>query len=251
MLARLRWADLFSTAAGVLIIAWLASVVRWDFVGSLDFSVVVEYRYPLLRGLGVTLGITSLALALGLVVGVVLAAALQLPLGPLRWVIIGYIELWRNTPLIVQLFWVHFALPIVTGISTTAFQSGFLALALQSSAYLADIARAGIQAVPRGQWEAARALGLPRSSLWLEVVLPQALKLVIPALANIALGFLNGSSLLALLHVGELMTAATKISDYAFKPIEVLTTAGLIYFVMGTALTQMTRRLELVARTPV
>ena len=151
-----------------------------------------------------------------------------MPIGPLRWLIVAYVELWRNTPLIVQLFWVHFGLPVITGVSTTALESGFLALTLQSSAYLADIARAGIQAVARGQWQRATGAAVAVRS-WLEIVLPQALKIMIPPFGNLALSFLNGSALLGLLQVGELMTVATKISDYTFKPIEVMTAVGVLY----------------------
>ena len=121
-------------------------------------------------------------------------------------------------------FGLHFALPVVTGISTSAFESGFIAMALQSSAYLADVARAGIQAIPKGQWDAADALGLSRTRKWLDVVLPQALKIIIPPLANIALGYFKASSVLALLSIGELTGVATRISNYTFKPIEIFTT---------------------------
>jgi len=186
----------------------------------------------------------------GLSIGVVIAVLLQLQIGPLRWPIVAYVELWRNTPLIVQLFWVHFGLPVITGVSTTALESGFLALTLQSSAYLADIARAGIQAVPRGQWQAARALSLPAWSLWLEIVLPQALKIMIPPFANLALSFLNGSALLGLLQVGELMTVATKISDYTFKPIEVMTAVGVLYLLLNLMVGWLAGRLEVATRIP-
>ena len=243
-------ASVISLVAGVALVYAVFHAVNWKFVGTLDFHVLVEYWQPLARGAAMTLGITSSALAVGLSVGVVIAILLQLPIGPLRWLIVAYVELWRNTPLIVQLFWVHFGLPVLTGISTTALESGFLALTLQSSAYLADIARAGIQAVPRGQWQAARALGLPVWSLWLEVILPQALKIMIPAFANLALSFLNGSALLGLLQVGELMTVAAKISDYTFKPIEIMSAVGLVYLLLNLLVARLARWLELATRIP-
>ena len=239
-----------SFVGGVLVVYGIYAAVDWKFVGTLDFHVLVEYWRPLLNGALVTLGITAAALAVGLTAGVVIAVLLQLPLGPLRWLLLAYVELWRNTPLIVQLFWVHFGLPVVTGVSTTALQSGFLALTLQSSAYLADIARAGIQAVPRGQWQAGRALALPAWSFWLEVILPQALSIMIPPFANLAQSFLNGSALLGLLQVGELMTVATKISDYTFKPIEVMTCVGVLYLVLNLLVGRLARWLEVATRTP-
>lgn len=244
------WVDVASFAGGLAIIGAVAATINWHFVSTLDFGVVVSYAHPLFRGAVTTIVITATALALGLGVGVVLAVLLQLPLGPLRWLIIAYVELWRNTPLIVQLFWIHFGLPVLTGISTTAMQSGFIALSAQSSAYLADIARAGIQAIPKGQWQAGRALGLPAASLWLEVILPQALKIMIPPFGNLALSFLNGSALLGLLQVGELMTVATNISDYTFKPIEIMTAVAVIYLVINLCIGRLVYLLERVVRTP-
>ena len=243
-------ASVISFIAGIAVLGALLRVIDWKFVATLDFHVLVEYWQPLARGAAITLGITASSLAMGLSIGVVIAVLLQLPIGPLRWLIVAYVELWRNTPLIVQLFWVHFGLPVMTGISTTALESGFIALTLQSSAYLADIARAGIQAVPRGQWQAARALGLPVWSLWLEVILPQALKIMIPAFANLALSFLNGSALLGLLQVGELMTVAAKISDYTFKPIEIMSAVGLVYLLLNMLIARLARWLEVATRIP-
>jgi polar amino acid transport system permease protein len=228
---------------------WVFSDVNWAFIRQLDFTVIYTYRVALLQGLGNTLLITFFSLLLGLALGLAFACLLYVPFTPLRWLIMAYVEVLRDTPLVVALFWIHFALPIVTGISTSAFQSGFIAMALQSSAYLADVARAGIQAVPKGQWEAADAVGLTRPSKWFDVVLPQALRIMVPPLANVALGYFKASSVLALLGVGELMTVATRISNYTFKPIETLTTVGAVYLVLGYCLSWLTYRLERVFKT--
>jgi His/Glu/Gln/Arg/opine family amino acid ABC transporter permease subunit len=218
--------------------------IDWSQIGGLDFGIIVKFWRPLAIAAGMTIAVTTAALALGLVLGICLAIVLELPIGPLRYVINAYIEVWRNTPLIVQLFWVHFGLPVATGISTTALQSGLIALSLQSSAYLADIARAGIQAVPRGQWDAVKALSLPARTKWLEVILPQALKIMIPPLGNLAVSFLNGSALLGVLSVGELMTVAAKISDYTSKPVEIMTVVALLYLAVNLVISGLTHRLE-------
>jgi His/Glu/Gln/Arg/opine family amino acid ABC transporter permease subunit len=218
--------------------------IDWSQIRGLDFAVVLKYWRPLTIAAGLTILITSSALVLGLVLGIGLAILLELRIGPLRYVINAYIEIWRNTPLIVQLFWIHFGLPVVTGISTTALESGSLALTLQSSAYLADIARAGIQAVPRGQWDAAGALALPARTKWIEVILPQALKIMIPPLGNLAVSFLNGSALLGVLSVGELMTVSAKISDYTSRPVEIMTVTALLYLAINLLTTYLTSRLE-------
>ena len=224
--------------------------IDWSQIGTLDFGIIIKFWRPLATAAGMTIGITAAALACGLVIGILLAILLELRIGFLRYVLNAYIEIWRNTPLIVQLFWVHFGLPMVTGISTTALQSGLLALTLQSSAYLADIARAGIQAVPKGQWDAAMALSLPARTKWIEVILPQALKIMIPPLGNLAVSFLNGSALLGVLSVGELMTISTRISDYTSKPIEIMTVVALLYLAINVATTYLTSRLERFAGAP-
>jgi His/Glu/Gln/Arg/opine family amino acid ABC transporter permease subunit len=238
-----RWADVPSVLLAAAIAVALYRFIDWSQVGALDFGIVLKYWRPLAVAAGMTVLITLSALALGLLLGVSLAV-LELSVRPTRYVINAYIEIWRNTPLIVQLFWIHFGLPLVTGISTTALESGLLALTLQSSAYLADIARAGIQAVPRGQWDAVMALSLPMRTKWFEVILPQALKIMIPPLGNLAVSFLNGSALLGVLSVGELMTVSSKISDYTSKPVEIMTVTALLYLAINLVTSHLTGRLE-------
>jgi polar amino acid transport system permease protein len=237
-------ADVPSVVLTVAIATALYYFIDWSQIRVLDFGIVLKYWRPLTVAAGMTILITLSALALGLLLGVSLAILLELPVGPLRYIINAYIEIWRNTPLIVQLFWIHFGLPVVTGISTTALESGSLALTLQSSAYLADIARAGIQAVPRGQWDAVKALALPARTKWLEVILPQALKIMIPPLGNLAVSFLNGSALLGVLSVGELMTVSAKVSDYTSKPVEIMTVTALLYLAINLLTSHLTGRLE-------
>jgi polar amino acid transport system permease protein len=236
--------DISSVVLTVAIATALYYFIDWSQIRVLDFGIVLKYWRPLTVAAGMTILITLSALALGLLLGVSLAILLELPIGPLRYVINAYIEIWRNTPLIVQLFWIHFGLPVVTGISTTALESGLLALTLQSSAYLADIARAGIQAVPRGQWDAVKALALPAPTKWLEVIFPQALRIMIPPLGNLAVSFLNGSALLGVLSVGELMTVSAKVSDYTSKPVEIMTVTALLYLAINLLTGHLTSRLE-------
>lgn len=236
-------------ALALALLAWLVADVNWSFVRQLDFSVIYQYRTALLQGLLNTVLITFFSLLLGLVLGFAFACVAYVPFAPLRWLVGAYIEVLRDVPLVVILFWIHFALPVVTGISTTAFESGFIAMALQSSAYLADVARAGIQAIPKGQWDAADALGLSRLWKWSDVILPQALRIIIPPLANIALGYFKASSVLALLSVGELTTVAARISNYTFKPIEVFTAVAIVYLALGYFLSSLTFQLERVLKT--
>lgn len=240
----LLFSSVLPSAILVVLAAWVATKINWNFVATLDFASLYTYRIALGQGLLNTVLITALSLALGTALGISFACLLYVPFRPLRWLIIAYVEILRDIPLVVALFWIHFALPLVTGISTSVFESGFIAMALQSSAYLADVARAGIQAVPTGQWEAATAIGLPRYRVWADVVLPQALRIMIPPLANVGIGYFKASSALALLSVGELMTVAARVSSYSFKPIETLTIAGLIYLALGYVLSMLTFQIE-------
>lgn len=247
---RIQKRDALSFVLGIAVLLLIAWSVNWRFVQTLDVSVIVKYWRPLADGAAMTLVITSCSLVAGFLVGGLLAIIYQLAPRFLRLVIWLYVEVFRNLPLIVLLFWVHFGLPRLTGYSTSALESGFLALTLQSSAYLTDITRAGIQAVPRGQFEAAKALGLPLVSRWGDVILPQAMKIMIPPFSNVALSFLSGSSLLTVLQVGELMTMATRISDFSFKPIEVMTFAGAIYFALNFVVGRGAKKIEVATRTP-
>lgn len=242
--SRLGWSTLATTAVAVAIAAAVARQVNWQFVSSLDFGALWVYRYALLQGLVSTLALVGIAVSLGMIFGTLLAMGTQQPITPVRWLIVAYVELFRNTPLVLQLFWIHFGLPRLTGLSTTAFETGFIAITLQSSAYLADVARAGIEAVPKGQWEAADALGLSTRTKWLEIVLPQALRIIIPPLANIAVGYFKASAALALLSAGELTTVGSRIAQHSFRPIEAFTVVGLIYLALGYVLSTLTFRLE-------
>ncbi len=232
----------------------LYSTIKWQFLSYLDFGIVYTYRVPLLKGLGITLLLTGITMVVGYITGVLMAIAYQIPpfrilwlpwrMAPWRWLIAAHVELWRNTPLLVQLFWVHFALPELTRIPTTVFVSGVIALSLQASAYLTEIARAGIDAVPKGQWEAANSLGLPGPTRWLTIILPQAMKIMIPPLANTAISFFKATTVLSLLAVGELMTISNTIANFTFKQIEVLTAVGVIFYVLGSVFSSATYKLE-------
>jgi polar amino acid transport system permease protein len=218
--------------------------VNWEIVKALDFSVVWEFRFALLTALVTTLWIAAVASVGGFTLGLVLALVTRSRLRIFRWAVIAYVELWRNTPLIVQLLWVHFALPVITGVKTTALVSGVLALTLQAGAYFCEVVRAGIDAVPRGQTEAAEALGIPTRIRWLRIIMPQALRIIVPPLTNLSISLFKVTSVLSILQIGELMSTTNRISNYTFKPIEMFTAIAVIYFVVGHILNRGSRRLE-------
>ena len=152
--------------------------VNFIFLESLDFTVVYEYKFVLFDALLVTLYLSFMGIIIGTILGIILAIIHNLSNNYILIPIRVYIEIFRNTPLLVQLLWIHFALPTITGISTNALTSGLIGLALQSSAYLAEIIRAGIQSVDKGQFEASYSLNIPKYIHWIKVILPQAFKLI-------------------------------------------------------------------------
>jgi His/Glu/Gln/Arg/opine family amino acid ABC transporter permease subunit len=208
-------------------------VVNWEYIANLDFMLAWEFRQALLSGLGITVVFFVLGGGLGFVGGTCLTILHRSGARPLPWLVTGFIELFRNTPLLVQLMWIHFALPTITGIRMSVFESSLLALSLNISAYMSEVIRAGIDAVPKSQWEASRALGLGPGVIWLRVILPQALRIVLPPMANTMVSLLKGTAILSILSVAELMRATTRISTYTARPVELFTVAALIYFLVG------------------
>lgn len=215
-----------------------------DLLASLDPELIWQYRSALLAGLGMTLFLTAFGSIGGFLVGLLLAVGTFSGLALLRAAIVGFVEVWRNTPLLVQLMWVHFALPTITHLPTTSLQSGLIALTLGAGAYFAEIIRGGINGVPVGQWEAGRALGLMGWPLWFRVVLPQAFRIMVPPLVNMVISIFKATTILSLLSINELMQVVTRISNFTFKPIEVFTFAAIVYLLLGTGFDLTARRIE-------
>ena len=204
----------------------------------LDFSIAWRYLPALLNGLGTNIALTGLAfLAGGIVLGSLLALGCLSRRIWQRWPCIAFIELWRSTPLLVQAIWVHFAMPQFTGIATTPFQSGLIALVCNVGAYGSEIIRGGILGVPSGQFEAARALGLPRRVLWSRVVGPQALRLALPPLVGTVLSIFKATAILSVLAINDLLKTTIRLSSYTFHPVELYTTAALLSLLVGLVIT--------------
>lgn len=209
-----------------------------SFWQTLDWSVVWSYAPSLLGGLMVSFALTLIGFAAGgVVLGTLLALASRSGTILLRWPARAFVEFWRSTPLLVQAVWVHFAFPVLTGLRTTPFQSASLALVLNVAAYCGEIIRAGVDAVPRGQFEAGRALGLRPGVLWLRVIAPQAIRVVIPPLVGSCISIFKATAILSVVSVDDLMRVATRVSANTFQPVEVYTAAAALYFVSGLAIT--------------
>ena len=210
-----------------------------------EFDVVWRNLGFLLSGVEVTLLVTVAALSSGMVLGLLIALA---RMSSRRWLqvpAIAYIELFRNTPALIQLMWVYYCLPILTGLEMNAATSATLALAVNGAAYIAEIIRGGIQSIDRGQVEAARTLGMSYPQTMRKIVLPQAFRRMIPPFVNESVSILKFSSLVSVLGVADLTYQATVLSTTSFRPIEIFTFIALVYLVLCSALSYFARRLEL------
>lgn len=196
------------------------------------FEVVWEYLPYLANGIWITLLVTGASIAIGVVLGLVVALC-RLSGNPLlAYPARAYIEFFRNTPTLVKLVWVFYLIPIVVGIQTDALTSCILAMAISAGAYIAEIFRAGIQDVARGDIEAAQAVGMTAPQIMRRIVLPQAVRKTIPPMANTFIVFLKYSSLVSVLGVSDLMYRANVVSTTTFRPLEVYTVLALFYFVL-------------------
>lgn len=210
----------------------------------MDFGLIRESLPFLLQGAWVTLRITALSLVFGILLGTLVALARMSPLRWLSGLTLGYIELLRGTPLLVQIFLIFFGIPQLTQQQINEFVAGVIAFSINSSAYVAEILRAGIQSIPKGQREAALSLGFSPTQTLRYIILPQAFTRVIPPLVNEGITLLKNSSLLSAIAVVELTRAGQLISARTFKPFEMYLAVSLIYLVMTLALSFVARRLE-------
>jgi polar amino acid transport system permease protein len=196
------------------------------------FDVVLTNLPILLQGLGMTCLLTVLAMAIGLVVGL-LIALMRLA----RWRVVSlsayaFTELFRTTPLLVQVVWVFTVLPLTTGITLSPFFSGLLALGLNVAAFMAEIYRTGIVSVGHGQRHAALALGMTRSQAMRRIILPQAVMRMVPPMAAMWVALFKDTSILATIGVVELMYQARYLASDTFRPLEIFTVVALIYFAL-------------------
>lgn len=209
-----------------------------------DFGVVVRYLPELLGGLVNTLILSGAAIAGGLLVGLMLALARLCGVRALSWPARAVIEFMRATPPLVHLFWVFYALPQLTGIALSPFVAAWLALSIQSGAFFAEVFRAGIASVEAGQWEAARALGLPWTATMRRVVLPQAIRRMVTPFTERAFELAKTTTLAATLAYGELLYRAMTIASVTYRPLEVYTAVAALFFVVLTATSLGLRRIE-------
>lgn len=209
-----------------------------------DTTVIIDNLDAVLLGLKWTLMMVAGSLALGTVLGLATCFAKLMGKGPLHWLAVGYIELYRTLPEMVNLFWMYYCLPLILGIRMSSVAVGLIAQTLLAGAFLAEIFRAGINAVPDGQVEAAYACGIPRIWIWRAIILPQAVRMMVPAFIAFLSDLFKVSGLLAAISVTELVYQATILSNVSWKYFEFFTVIGLLYFAIIAPLSLTAQHLE-------
>jgi polar amino acid transport system permease protein len=209
-----------------------------------DFKVVVDNFPLLLRGLVVTVELWAIAFVIGLSLGFVVSLARISGRAWINTPAIAYVEVFRNTPVLVQLIWFYYAFPIVLGQQLSPFTAATLALILNTSAYCAEIFRSGIVSIARGQWEGAKAIGMTRSVTMRRIILPQVLKRMLPAFTNRGIELAKVTSLASLLAVQEIMYEGRLLSSTYYRPLEILTVVALVYVVLIYPGSYLSYRLE-------
>lgn len=209
----------------------------WEFTWT-------EVLPAVLRGLVVTLQVTVLAFPLAMILGLVLALLRRSNRWYLRYPVWAFIEFVRSTPLLVQLFFVYFAAPILIGLRLSALVTGVVVLGVHYACYVSEVYRAGIDAVPKGQWEASTALNFDRSDSWRRIILPQAIPPVIPALGNYWISLFKDTPQLLGIGLLEILTQAQRLGAQTFRYQEAITVAGVLFLILAYLSSLLVRYVE-------
>jgi len=195
-------------------------------------EVAVEAFGPIMAGLLITIELTFVVIALSLVFALLVALAGRSRIAPLRWLVRAYIEVIRGTPLILQLIYIYYVLPEL-GIRLDAFSAGVIGLTLNYSAYLSEVYRGGIEAVPRGQYDAAAALGMRPGTAMRLIILPQAIRIIIPTLGNYFIALFKDTALCSVVSIQEVVFTAQIIAARNFQYFTLYTLVGTLYFIVS------------------
>lgn len=210
----------------------------------MDFGPIIPSIPYIFKGIGVTLEIVAVSTLLGFFLGVLLSLFKISRIGILQWFGDAYTSIFRGTPLILQLFIIYYGLPQLINYEIPAFMAAVLAFGLNSGAYVSEIIRAGIEAIDKGQREAAMALGVPYGQMMKDIILPQAMKNILPALMNEFITLTKESALVSVIGVTDIMRRSYIVGGdhYSFLPPMLI--AGLIYYVMVMGLTLLGKAME-------
>ena len=210
----------------------------------LNIDLMVNSLPLLIAGAGITVEITAMSVFLGLVIGCMVCIARLCNIKPIRYIANVYVDFIRGTPLLVQIFLVYFALPGIIGSRVDPFVAAISACSINSSAYIAEIFRAGIQSIDKGQMEAGRSLGMTWAQTMRYIIMPQAFKRIIPPLGNEFIAMLKDSSLVSVIGFEELTRRGQLIIARTYASFEIWMAVALVYLVMTFAVARFTGYLE-------
>lgn len=209
-----------------------------------DTSVIVRNLPELLAGVRLTVLLVLVALGAGIVLGMIACVGKLLQRGLLCWIASAYVTVMRGIPEMVVMFWIYYCGPLILDTRLSSFAAAAASMSLYAGAFLAEIFRAGILAVPRGQTEAARALGIPELFTWAEVVVPQALRMMIPAFIGVVTLIVKVSGLASAIGVAELVYEANILAGQSYRYFELFTAVGIFYFCLIFPLSLLAQRYE-------
>ncbi|MCF7758843.1 amino acid ABC transporter permease [Paenibacillus xylanexedens] len=210
---------------------------------NLDFSFLLEHWQDYARSAWVTLELSFFGVLFGTLLGVIMALMRLSRIWPIKFVASAYIELIRGTPMLVQILIIHYGLTVV-GVNLPAFMSGVVALTMNSSAYMAEVFRAGIQAIDKGQTEASRSLGMTHVMTLRYIIMPQAFRNMLPAIGNEFIIIIKDSSLVSMVGIAEIIYTARTIQGVTFQPLAPLLVAAGLYFIITFTLANLLSWLE-------
>jgi len=209
-----------------------------------DLGIVFAQFPIILGGLRVTLYVAVLSMVFALLVGLFVAMLRMSPFAIVRWMASAYVQFFRGIPQFVFLLWLYYGVALLFGINFQPITAGVIALSVQYGAYLSEIFRAGIESIHKGQSEAGLSVGLSKTRIYQRIVIPQALRVVLPPTVNMWISMLKDTALVSVIGVGELMRVTEIQSNYTFRPFEFYTTAALIYVVLTLVFARLATSLE-------
>ena len=215
----------------------------WFILSPSNASGLTNLKF-LISGITTTIYISTISIVIAMAVGLLIAIPAITKNKYLSYINVFYVEVVRSVPLLVLILWVYYGLPILTGFSFSPFVSGIIALSISESAFMAEIFRGGINAIKKTQWEAATSLGLNFSKKLKLVILPQAFKVILPALGNQFVYVLKMSSLVSIIGISDLTRKANELVVSTYRPLEIYTFLILEYLVLILIVSYFVRRLE-------
>ncbi len=211
---------------------------------SIDWGVLQSAFPQMLNGLVTTLEITAITIALSMLLAVPLAVLRMSKIDVVRWVAQGYIEIFRCTPLLVQLFWIFYALPALAGVTLPGFAAAVIALTANLTAFMAEAYRSGFQSVPIEQVEAGQMLRLTRFEQLRHIIVPQALRQQTPVILSLNISLFKDTALVSTIAVSDLMFVSNTVATESYRSLEIFTLAALVYFAIAFPLSLLTSAIE-------